>query len=332
MEVIADIVTSLFDALGQPFVKEGSTVDNGHLVLWIAFWIIVVGILALDLLVFNRRAHKPSLRESLAWSGLCIAVAFFFFLGIYYVLGAKPAIAYLTAYLVEESLSVDNLFVFLLIFRFFQVADAHQHRVLFWGVIGAIVMRFMMIFGGIALVHQFHWVLYIFGGFLVYMGVKLAFSKDAAPKDPTLNPAVRLVKKLLPVTRTFHGEHFFVRENGRLKATPMLLVLVTVEFSDLVFAIDSIPAVFGISQDLFIILTSNVFAILGLRALYFVLVGLVDRFYYLQVALSFILSFIGIKMLIAPWFAINDMVSLGIVMGTLVLAAVASVIRSKKAG
>jgi tellurite resistance protein TerC len=246
-------------------------------------------------------------------------------------LGAKSAIAYLTAYLVEESLSVDNLFVFLLIFRYFQVTDAHQHRVLFWGVIGAIVMRFMMIFGGIALVHRFHWVLYIFGGFLVYMGVKLALSKDAAPKDPTLNPAVRLVKKLLPVTASFHGEHFFVREDGRLKATPMLLVLVTVEFSDLVFAIDSIPAVFGISQDLFIILTSNVFAILGLRALYFVLVGLVDKFHYLQFALSFILTFIGIKMLIAPWFAINDMVSLGVVMGTLVLAAMASVIRSKKA-
>jgi len=298
--------------------------------LWISFWSIVVSILALDLFIFNKHAHKIGLRESVIWSIFCITAALAFNVAIYFVLGGKAASTYLTAFLVEKSLSVDNLFVFLLIFRFFQVDEKYQHRVLFWGVLGAIVMRFLIILSGTALIEKFHWVLYFFGALLVYMGVKLAFTDEDEKEDPSKNIAVKLVKKVFPISSTYHKDHFFIRQNGLLLATPLLLVLVTIEFSDLVFAVDSIPAVFGISQDFFIVLTSNIFAILGLRALFFVLLGIVDKFRYLQPALSFILSFIGVKMLIAPWYVIDDKISLSVVVGALILAGVASAINPKQ--
>ena len=302
-----------------------------HFELWIAFWVLVIGVLALDLLVFNRKAHAITTREALIWTLVWVTIGLLFGVGIYFLLGTEPALQYLAGYLVEKSLSVDNLFVFLLIFKFFAVDEKYQHRVLFWGVLGAIVLRFVMIFAGVALVRQFHWILYIFGAFLVLTGVKLFFKKDEE-EDPTQNPAVRVIKKFLPFTHDYHEQRFFVRVDGKRLATPLLLVLVTVEFSDVVFALDSIPAMFGITQDPFIILTSNIFAIMGLRSMFFLLSRMMDRFHYLQPGLAVVLTFIGVKMCIARWVHIGTGLSLAVVGGVLLLAVLASLLRKPGSG
>jgi tellurite resistance protein TerC len=313
-------------------VRGGEVVfDSQHLELWAAFWAIVIVLLGLDLAVFNRKSHAVSIKEAAVWSVVWIGLSMLFGAGIWLLLGQEQAMMYLTGYVIEKSLSVDNLFVFLIIFRYFQVEPRYQHRVLFWGVFGAIVLRTVMIVAGAALVARFQWLLYFFGGFLVYTGVKLALNKETEV-DPERNLAVRLARRLFPVTETFHGEKFFVRQQGRRYATPMLIVLITVEFSDILFAVDSIPAIFGITQDAFIIMTSNIFAILGLRALYFLLAGVMDRFRYLGLGLAAVLTFIGVKMLIVPWVHIPTEVSLAVVFGILTVAVVASMLRPGDAG
>jgi tellurite resistance protein TerC len=309
--------------------------DTVHIELWIGFWTIVGVLLMVDLLVFNRKAHKVSIREALIWSVVWIGLSLTFNGAVWWLLGADSALDFLTAYLIEKSLSVDNLFVFLVLFSYFGVAPRFQHRVLFWGVFGAIVLRGVMIFGGVALVERFHWVLYLFGGFLVFSGIKLALSKGETV-NPDKNLAVRIGRRIFPLTEKFHGQKFFVRIDGKRLATPVLLVLISVEFTDVLFAVDSIPAVFGITTDGFIILTSNIFAILGLRALYFLLAGIMDQFQYLPLGLAIVLTFIGVKMLVEPWVHIGTGISLAVVGGILTLSVIASAMtkgtRSDKTG
>ncbi len=264
---------------------------------WLVFGGLVAIMLAVDLLVFEKKPHARTLREAAVWSAVWIALALLFNVGVYFWEGRERAIEFLTAYLVEKSLSVDNLFVFLVIFRFFGVEDRYQPRVLFWGIIGAIAMRAILIFAGVSLLYYFDWLLYFFGAILLYTGFKLMFSRDESYR-PSETLAYKLVRRYARITEHFHGEHFFAREGGRLVATPMLLVLVIVEATDLVFAADSIPACLGISRDGFVVFTSNIFAILGLRALYFLLSGLMGRLRFLKPALSIVLVFIGVKMIV----------------------------------
>ena len=300
-----------------------------RLFLWVAFNVFVLGMLAVDLRVFHRKAHAVSLREALAWSIVWISLALIFNLGIYYVWGEEKALEFLTGYLIEKSLSVDNLFVFLVIFSYFAVPAMYQHRVLFWGILGALVMRAIFIATGAALLTAFHWMIYVFGGFLIITGIKLLLTGHHKV-EPEKNPAVRLLRRVMHVTKEYHGQRFFVRSNGRLWATPLLLVLVVVETTDVIFAVDSIPAIFAITMDPFIVYTSNVFAILGLRALYFLLAGIMDMFRYLKVGLSFVLCFVGVKMMIVDLYKIPIGVSLGVVAGILALSIFASLIAQRK--
>jgi tellurite resistance protein TerC len=268
--------------------------------------------LALDLGVFHRQAKKVSFKEAMTWSAVWIGLALVFNAWIYYYMGKQPAIEFLTGYLVEKSLSVDNIFVFVLLFSFFKVPDEYRHRVLFWGVIGALVMRAIFIAVGAVLISKFHWIIYLFGAFLVYTGYKM-FKKSAADIHPEDNPLVKWFVKKGRVTSEYHGKKFFVNINGKNLATPLFLCLLSVEFTDLIFAVDSIPAIFAITKDPFIVYTSNVFAILGLRSLYFALEGVITKFPYLRYGLAIILIFIGIKMLLVDVFKIPVVVSLGVI-------------------
>jgi tellurite resistance protein TerC len=297
--------------------------------IWAGFVAFVLAMLALDLGVFQRRAHAVSMREAGIWSAVWISLALVFNGIIYLWRGPVPAMEFFGGYLMEKALSVDNLFVFALVFTLFGVPALYQHRVLFWGVLGAIVLRGAFIAAGAALLHQFHWVIYVFGVFLIVTGVKLAFQKEKElhPED---NGLVKLARRLIPVTPGYEGERFFVRRAGRLMATPLFLVLLVVETSDVVFAVDSIPAVFGITQDTFLVYTSNVFAILGLRSLFFLLSGALDRFHYLKVALAAILSFVGVKMLVAEWYKVPIGLSLGVIAGMLAVAMAASLLRASR--
>lgn len=274
---------------------------NVHIWHWFAFAGLVVALLVLDLAVFHRRVHTPTLRESAAWSVFWIALAlifngFIWWWGATQKGGADAGLMFFTAYLVEKSLSVDNLFVFIVIFRFFAVHLKYQYRVLFWGVLGAILMRLAFILAGIRLIESFEWLLVVFGAFLIYTAVKLT-THASAEVNPDKNILLRAARRFFRVTREDHGQKFFARENGLLCITPLLLVLLMVESSDVLFAVDSVPAVIGITRDAFIVFTSNIFAILGLRALYFLLAGVLDRFGYLHYGLSAVLGFIGIKMI-----------------------------------
>lgn len=290
--------------------------------LWVGFLSFVLIVLAMDLGIFHRQAHAVSVKEAAIWTGVWVTLALLFGVGIYLfwhllVPGSsytnqEATAAYLTAYLVEESLSVDNIFVFVLIFTYFAVPGAYQHRVLFWGVLGAWVMRGVLIVTGSALIHRFEWVLYLFGIFLIYTGVRLATS-DSNEVEPDKNPVVKWVRRYFPVSEEYSGHSFFVRYGGALAVTPLLLVLVVVETTDLVFALDSIPAIFAVSRDPFIMFTSNVFAILGLRSLYFLLADMMDRFHYLKFGLAIVLSFIGAKMVVADFIHVSIWLSLGIV-------------------
>lgn len=299
--------------------------ESDRLFLWIVFNVFVLGMLALDLGVFHRNAHKVSLREALTWSVVWISLALIFNLGIHYFWGSEKALEFLAGYLIEKSLSVDNIFVFLMIFHYFSVPAIYQHRVLFWGILGALVMRAIFIAMGTALLSAFHWMIYIFGGFLIVTGLKMLVPGDHK-LEPEKNPAVRLLRRAMHVTKEYHGQRFFVRINGRLWVTPLLLVLVVVETTDLIFAVDSIPAIFAITMDPFIVYTSNVFAILGLRALYFLLAGIMDMFRYLKVGLSFVLCFVGVKMMIVDLYKIPIGVSLGVVAGILAVSVLASLL------
>jgi tellurite resistance protein TerC len=270
---------------------------NTQVALWVGFNAFVLGMLALDLGLFHRKEHAVSPKEAGVWCGVWVSISLLFCAGIWYFSGSVPALQWLTAYIVEYSLSVDNLFVFLMVFSYFRVAPEHQHRILFWGILGAFVMRAALIVAGTALVHRFHWLMYLFGAFLVFTGVKMLLSKEEVV-DPEHKWILRAARRTLPVARLQQGAHFFVLEDGLRKVTPLFLVLLVVEATDLLFALDSIPAVLGISTDPFIIYTSNVCAILGLRSLFFVVASLMDKFHFLKVGLALILSFVGVKMLI----------------------------------
>ncbi|HEU4434346.1 MAG TPA: TerC family protein, partial [Pyrinomonadaceae bacterium] len=273
---------------------------GGSTWLWIGFSLFIFTMLSLDLGLFNRKAHTIKYREAWLWSGVWVTLAMLFAYLVFRYQGSNRGLEFLTGYIIELSLSVDNLFVFLLIFSYFKVPAKFQHRVLFWGVMGALFMRLTMIFIGAALIQRFHWIIYIFGGFLVYTGLKM-FKQEEVEIHPEQNPVVRLVTRFLPITRHYDEEKFFTTVNGKRTGTLLLLVLVVVEITDLVFAVDSIPAIFVITRDTFIVYTSNVFAILGLRSMYFLLAGVVDKFRYLRFGLAIVLSFIGIKMLITAF-------------------------------
>jgi tellurite resistance protein TerC len=296
---------------------------------WILFGLFVLGMLALDLGVFHRKAHVIQIREALKWSAFWIALALAFNLGLYFFSTEQRALEFLTAYLIEKALSVDNLFVFLMIFAYFRVPAEYQHRVLFWGVFGALLMRAAFIAAGIALITRFHWVIYVFGAFLILTGIKMAQNKDEEI-HPERNPVLKLAKKVFPVTSGYHGQSMFVRVGARLEATPLFLVLLIIETTDVVFAVDSIPAVLAISRDPFIVYTSNVFAILGLRALYFALAGIMRMFHYIHYGLSLVLVFVGAKMLLTDIYKIPIAVSLLTIAGVIAVSIVASVIWPKK--
>ncbi|MFN3653349.1 MAG: TerC family protein [Armatimonadota bacterium] len=294
--------------------------------LWIGFNLFVLAMLALDLGVFHRRSHVVSVREAMIWSAVWISLALLFNLGIYYYRGTEPALQFLTGYIVEKSLSVDNIFIFLVIFSYFRVPAQYQHKVLFWGILSALIMRAILIFLGVALIKTFHWVIFVFGAFLIYTGIRLAFQKHD-DIDLEANPAIRILKRFMPVTRDYHGDRFVVKIEGRTWATPLLVTLLVVEVTDLLFALDSIPAILAITPDPFIVYTSNVFAILGLRSLFFALAGMMERFHYLKSGLSAVLIFVGVKMLISDWYKIPVAVSLGVIATILTIAIVASLLR-----
>jgi len=297
--------------------------------LWVGFNLFVLGMLALDLGVFHRKAHVVSFKEAGVWSAVWIALALLFNAGVWHFLGPQKGVEFLTGYLIEKSLSVDNIFVFALIFAYFAVPQEYQHRVLFWGILGALVMRAIFIAAGAALIANFHWIIYVFGAFLILTGIKMAFAPDKG-LEPEKNPVVKLVRRLMPVTDRYHGQKFFTRENGALAATPLFLVLALVETTDLIFAVDSIPAIFAVTSDPFIVYTSNVFAILGLRSLYFLLAGVMNRFEYLKLGLAAILVFVGTKMAIVDLYKIPSAVSLGVVAAILAVAIAASLLRARR--
>ncbi len=293
---------------------------------WVGFVAFILAMLALDLSVFNRKAHAISLREAAIWSAVWIGLSLLFNAALYFWQGQEVALEFFTAYLIEKSLSVDNIFVFVLIFSAFGVPAAYQHRVLFWGILGALVMRGALIALGTTLISYFHWVLYGFGAFLVFTGIRLAFERERTIHAER-NPLVRLARRFLPVTQEYAGSRFFVRQGGQLMATPLVLVLVLIESTDLIFALDSIPAVLAITLDPFIVYTSNVFAILGLRSLYFLLAGSVQRFRYLNVGLAAILALVGVKMLLTDVAHIPIGISLGGIAIILAVAIGASLLR-----
>lgn len=291
--------------------------------VWAGFGAFVVGMLLLDLLVFRRRAHVVSLREALGWTAFWILVAVAFGAGVWLWLGSESGLEYFTGYLIEKSLSVDNLFVFLLIFAYFSVPREDEHKVLFWGILGALVFRGVFIFAGVALIENFHWTLYIFGGILVVSGLRMAVRSEEEI-HPERNPVLRLVRRIIPTTPNYHGARFFTRVDGRLLATPLLIVLVVVETTDIIFAVDSVPAIFAITTDPFIIYTSNAFAILGMRALYFALEGVLQRLRYLHYGLAAILVFVGAKIFLSDTYKVPVEVALGVVGLVLLVTTLAS--------
>ena len=313
---------------------------DGTVWVWIGFNLFVLAMLALDLGVFHRSAHVVSIKEAAIWSVIWIGMALAFNAVLYLFwdriapgsqyTNSEAGLAFLTGYLIEKSLSVDNIFVFVLIFTYFAVPAQYQHRVLFWGIIGALLMRGLMIALGATLIKEFHWIIYLFGAFLIYTGIRMARHRNETI-HPDQNPLVRLVRRLMPVTERYEGQKFFVRKAGVLMATPLFLVLLLIETTDLIFAVDSIPAIFAVTQDPFIVYTSNVFAILGLRSLYFVLADMVHKFYYLKLGLSAVLTFVGVKMLLTDtaW-KIPTGISLLVVISVIGVAIVASLLRARQ--
>lgn len=297
---------------------------------WIIFNIFVVTMLALDLLVLHKKNHVISIKEALGWSAFWISLALIFNAGIYYYLGAEAALDFLTGYLIEESLSVDNLFVFIMIFAYFRTPQHLQYKVLFWGILGAIIMRALFITAGITLIHYFEGALYIFAVFLIYAGYKMAFKSEEEEMRPSHNPVLKIVKRLVPVTEEYEGEKFFVKRASKIFATPLFIVLISIETTDVIFALDSIPAILAITTDPFLVYTSNIFAILGLRALFFAIAGLIQIFHFLHFGLAFILTFIGMKMLIAGWIKIPTGIALSVTLLSLVCSVVLSILYPQK--
>ena len=299
--------------------------------LWTGFNLFVLLMLALDLGVFHRKAHVVSFREAIGWTVAWVTLAMFFNMGVWYFAGAQKALEFTTGYVIEYSLSVDNIFVFAMLFSYFGVPPLYQHRVLFWGILGALVLRALMIVAGTVLITKFAWIIYIFGAFLILTGIKMIVKREEE-LHPERNPVVKWFKKLMPVTSDYRGDKFFVRENGIRMATPLFVVLLLVEISDVIFAVDSIPAIFAVTKDPFIVYTSNVFAILGLRSLYFALGGVLDKFHYLKIGLGVVLTFVGVKMLLGHTpYKIDTLVSLGVIVAVLAASIVISLLRPKKA-
>jgi tellurite resistance protein TerC len=304
-------------------------IDN-ELLLWVAFGIMVLALLALDLGVFHRKSHEISIKEALLWSAFWIFIAFIFNVAIYKCLGSDSAVEFAAAYLIERALSFDNLFIFLLVLSYFKVPSRYQYRVLFWGIVAALLFRGIFIMAGIELIDKFHWVLYIFGAFLIFTGIRIFMQKDGKEMDLEGNPVLRLSRRLLPCTDEYHGGSFFTKIGGKTLVTPLFIVLLVIETSDLLFAIDSVPAVFGITLDPFIVYTSNIFAILGLRALYFALAGCMLAFRYLSHGITIILIFIGLKMLLTSVYEIPPAIALGIIIAVLVISILLSMARPAK--
>ncbi len=300
-----------------------------NVALWVGFNLFVLLMLALDLGVFHRKSHEVSVKEALTWSGVWVFLALCFNVFIYFQFDEKRALDFFTGYIIEKALSVDNIFVFVLIFSYFQIPPRYQHKVLFWGIIGALVMRVIFIFAGVALLEKFHWTIYIFGGILIYTGIKMVTEKDKKI-EPDKNPIIRFFRKWMPVTQELQGDKFFVKQDGKRFATPLFLVLIMIEVTDLIFAVDSIPAILAVTQEHFIVYTSNVFAILGLRSLYFALAGIIDRFKYLSVGLAIILVFVGGKMMMVDFFKIPIQISLTVILVILTSSVVISLIKTKK--
>lgn len=302
---------------------------NESMVLWIGFNLFVILMLALDLGVFHRKTHSVSVKEALIWTGVWITLAMAFNILIYYHFGEEKAVEFFTGYLIEKSLSVDNIFVIIMIFSYFQVPQEYQHKVLFWGILGALVMRAIFIFSGIELIHRFHWLVYVFGGFLIFTGIRMITSGDAQI-EPEKNPLTKLARRIFSITENFMGANFFIKREGKTWATPLFLVVILIEATDLIFAVDSIPAILAISDDSFIVYTSNVFAILGLRSLYFALSGIEKYFHYLKFGLSAILIFVGVKMCIVDFYKIPVELSLIVIVFVLAIAMISSVLFPKK--
>lgn len=300
-----------------------------ELILWISFNAFILLMLALDLGVFQRKIHAVTVKEALIWSAVWIVLALAFNVFVYYDFGKQKALEFLTGYILEKSLSVDNIFVFVLLFSYFKVPSQYQHKVLFWGVLGALILRAILIAVGALMIAKFHWIIYVFGAFLVFTGFRMAKQndEDIHPED---NFLIRFFKKIFPVTNDYHGEKFFVKLDGKKFATPLFIVLLAIEFTDLVFAFDSIPAIFAVTSDPFIVYTSNIFAILGLRSLYFALAGVIHKFHFLKIGLSMILIFIGMKMLIMDIYKIPTTYSLGVIAIVLTASVVLSILKPKQ--
>lgn len=296
---------------------------------WIGFNVFVLAMLALDLGVFHRKAHEVHFKEAILWSAVWILLAGIFNLGIYYWKGEQVALQFLTGYVIEKSLSVDNIFVFLMIFAYFKVPNKYQHEVLFWGILGALAFRAIFIALGVVLIEKFHWMIYVFGAFLILTGIKMALEKDKEV-HPEKNPVLKLFKKVMPVTPGYVDGHFFVKQAGRWFATPLFVVLLIIETTDIIFAVDSIPAILAVTSDPFIVYSSNVFAILGLRALFFALAGFMKLFHHLHYGLSFVLVFVGGKMLLSEYFKVPIVLSLCVILGALALSIIASLMWPKK--
>jgi tellurite resistance protein TerC len=292
-------------------------------ILWAGFNVFVLGMLALDLGVFHRKSHEVSVKEALTWTSVWITLAMLFNVFVYYYFDKATAVEFFTGYIIEKSLSIDNIFVIIMIFSYFKVPTAYQHKVLFWGILGALIMRVVFILVGIELIHKFHWLIYLFGGFLVYSGIKILSSEDTK-LEPEKNPLVKLARRLFPFTPNYEGDNFFVTKDSKRWATPLFLVVILIEATDLIFAVDSIPAILAVSDDSFIVYTSNVFAILGLRSLYFALAGIEKYFKYLKYGLSAILIFVGVKMCITDFYKIPTDLSLIIIVFVLVISMLAS--------
>ncbi|WP_426751937.1 TerC family protein [Myxococcus sp. Y35] len=296
--------------------------------LWAGFVAFVIAMLALDLGVFHRKAHVVKFKEALGWSAVWVSLALLFGVGVWWKFGPEPGLQFITGYLIEKSLSVDNIFVFVVIFSALRIPSLYQHRVLFWGILSALVLRAIMIFAGVAMLARFHWLIYVFGAFLIITGVKLFLqrNKEDNPEDGAL---MRLARRTIPSTPNFDGHHFFTVENGRKLATPLLMALLLVEASDILFALDSIPAIFAVTTDPFIVFTSNIFAILGLRSMFFMLAGAVEKFSYLKVGLSAVLVFVGAKMALIDFVKVPPALSLGVIAGLLGASIVASLIKAR---
>ncbi len=301
---------------------------SNELWMWIGFNVFVLAMLALDLGVFHRKSHEVKIKEALLWSGVWILLALTFNGIIYFWRGSETALEFLTGYLIEKSLSVDNIFVFIMIFAYFKVPALYQHKILFWGILGALIMRAIFIATGVTLIQKFHWIIYVFGAFLILTGIKMVAQKDKE-FHPEKNPVLKLFRRLMPVTPQYAGDKFFIKQNGRRYATPLFVVLLFIETTDVIFAVDSIPAILAITTDPFIVYTSNVFAILGLRALYFALAGIMQMFHYLAYGLAAILVFVGAKMLLVDFYKLPIGVALGVVAGILTISVVASLLHPK---